>query len=96
MEAIERPAKHARFFAGVKVDEGDPEQGFLRVSCYGRTERIDSGRDSVTLSSEHVRFSVWVEDTARCVLSIPASEAKELSRFLDEELRAMGRTEIPA
>jgi hypothetical protein len=85
---LRRPGKHARFFTGVKVDERDPENGFLRVSCYGRDERVESEGESVTVATEHVRFSVWVDDTARCVLSIPASEAKELTRFLDEELRA--------
>ena len=87
---LRRRAKHARFFTGVKVDERDPEQGFLRVSCYARDERVVSGdHDVVRMPVQHVRFSVWVEDTARCVLSIPASEARELSRFLGAELAVM-------
>jgi hypothetical protein len=93
---LDRPTKHARFFTGVKVDEGDPEQGFLRVSCYGRQEEIESQGETVTIPSDHVRFSVWVEDTARCVLSIPASEARELTLFLDEELRVMSRGGVTA
>lgn len=83
-----RPAKHARFFTGVKIDERDPANGFLRVSCYRRDEHVESGGESVSIPTDHVRFSVWVEDTARCVLSIPASEARELAAFLDDELGA--------
>ena len=93
---VRSPGKHARFFAGVKVDEGDPEQGFLRVSCYARDERIESEGAEVILPAEHVRFSVWVEDTARCVLSIPASEARELVDFLGAELDAMAGLPGPA
>ena len=89
-------AKHARFFAGVKVDEGDPENGFLRVSCYRRDETLESEGASVTVPSDHVRFSVWVEDTARCVLSIPASEARELASFLQDELRSASTPPVTA
>jgi hypothetical protein len=83
---LRQQGKQARFFAGVRVDESDPEQGYLRVSCYGQDETIESSGATVTVPVRHVRFSVWVDDTARCVLSIPASEAKELVRFLNEEL----------
>lgn len=60
-------SKTARFFAGLQVDEADPEDAFLRVTRYGST---------------HVRFSVWVGDRARCVVSIPEAEARELVAFL--------------
>lgn len=79
--------KSARFFAGVKVLEEDPEQGFLRVSYYSTTERLHGGDAPVDVPSEHVRFSVWVEDRARCVISLPISEARELVHFLNTELQ---------
>jgi hypothetical protein len=60
-------SKTARFFAGLQVDAADPEDAFLRVTRYGST---------------HVRFSVWVGDRARCVVSIPEAEARELVAFL--------------
>lgn len=78
--------KSARFFAGVKVDEQDPEHGYLRVSHYRATERLEGGDASLELPTEHVRFSVWVGDRATCVMSLPASEARELVSFLEEEL----------
>jgi hypothetical protein len=78
----ERPGKVARFFAGVKVDEHDPEHGFLRVSCYRSEEQLQGAEGSVRIPQHHVRFSVWVADEARCVLSLPISEARELCSFL--------------
>ncbi len=66
-------SKTARFFAGLRVDDADPEDAFLRVTRYGST---------------HVRFSVWVGDRARCVISIPESEARELAAFLVTETAA--------
>jgi hypothetical protein len=72
-------SKAARFFAGLRVDDEDPENAFLRVSSY----RLDN----------HVRFSVWVGDRARCVISIPESEARELAAFLAAETQG---TPLPA
>jgi hypothetical protein len=82
----EGPSKVARFFAGVKVDQGDPENGFLRVSCYLKDNIIESDEGSARLPGNHVRFSVWVHDRAKCVLSLPGSEARELASFLHREL----------
>jgi hypothetical protein len=75
-----------RFFAGMKVGERDPEGAFLRVSCYLKEQRFESPEGSVTIPGHHVRFSIWVEDGARCVLSIPESEALELAEFIRAEL----------
>ena len=86
----ERPGKVARFFAGVKVDEHDPEHGFLRVSCYRSEQRLHGSEASVSVPQHHVRFSVWVADEARCVLSLPISEARELTTFLGEALEGVG------
>lgn len=87
-ELLSASRKSARFFAGVKVLEEDPEQGFLRVSHYRATERLHGGDAPIEVPSEHVRFSVWVDDTARCVISLPVSEARALVSFLDTELRS--------
>jgi hypothetical protein len=81
------PAKSARFFAGVRVDGEDPENAFLRVTSYRRRHVIEAPEGSVEVAGSHVRFSVWVDDRARCVISIPSSEARELVAFLGSELR---------
>jgi hypothetical protein len=85
----DRPPKRTRFFAGVKVGPDDPEGGFLRVSCYLREQTFEAPEGSVTIPGHHVRFSFWVDSSAKCVLSIPETEAKELARFITEELREL-------
>jgi hypothetical protein len=80
-----RTEKVARFFAGIKVGQGDPENGYLRVSCYHRHDRIDSPEGSVSLPGSHVRVSMWVDSEARCVMSLPASEAREMAAFIVQE-----------
>ncbi|MDQ3646254.1 MAG: hypothetical protein M3345_04885 [Actinomycetota bacterium] len=83
---VKPAAKSARFFAGVKVADGDPEQGFLKVSCYLREQHLYQGDRQITIPGHHVRFSMWVEDRARCVISIPISQARELTDYLHAEL----------
>lgn len=89
----EGPAKRARFFAGIKVGEADPEDAYLRVSCYVRDQVIASPEGTVVLPGHHVRFSVWVASEARCVLSLPAGEAADLADFIAHELTLAGRTD---
>ncbi len=86
IELVAPPAKMARFFAGVKVADADPEQGFLRVSHYRATERLHSGDTRLDVPTEHVRFSVWADNQAQCVISLPVSEARSLVSFLETEL----------
>jgi hypothetical protein len=83
------PSKLARFFAGVKVDQADPENAYLRVSCYRREQIFDSPEGSVVIPGSHVRFSIWVNDEAKCVLSVPETEARDLSRFIEEGMRTL-------
>ena len=80
------PAKRVRFFAGIKVSEGDPEGAFLRVTCYLKDQLFESPEGSVKIPGRHVRFSVWVDNEVRCVMSIPESEARDLATFVTEEL----------
>jgi len=82
--------KSARFFAGVKVAPADPESAYLRVSCYQTSERLEAPEGSVEVPGNHVRFSVWWRDEARCVMSISESEARELAGFLTDELGKLG------
>ena len=79
-------AKRTRFFAGVKIGEGDHDHAFLRVSCYLKEQLFESPEGSVTIPGHHVRFSVWVGDEARCVLSLPETEAVSLASFIRDEL----------
>ena len=89
VELLERdPLKSARFFAGVRVDGEDPENAFLRVTSYRRSQVLEAPEGSIEIAGNHVRFSVWVDDRARCVISIPESEARELVGFLGAELRS--------
>lgn len=83
---LPQPAKTARFFAGVKVSDDDPEGAFLRVSCYLRDQVFEAPEGSVRVPGEHVRFSVWVRNEARCVLSLPAGEARALAQYITHEL----------
>lgn len=85
----EGPAKVARFFAGIKVGNDDPESGYLKVSCYRKDHRIDSDEGSVRMDGNHVRVSMWVDDEARCVMSLPESEAREMANFV---LKRVGRS----
>lgn len=89
------PVKRARFFAGVKVSEGDPANAFLRVSCYLKEQTFSTPEGSVVIPGHHVRFSIWDDDRAQCVLSIPETEARELARFIEEELSNLDDT-VPA
>ena len=93
----EAPAKMTRLFAGVKVAPDDVENAFLRVSCYRKEQVFESDEGSVTIPGRHVRFSVWAGDGARCVISIPESEARELAAFMGTELtRLNGSDSEPA
>src|SRR5688572_11668043 len=76
------PPKTTRLFAGVKIAPNDVENAFLRVSCYLKEQIFESDEGSVTIPGRHVRFSVWVGDGARCVISIPESEARDLAAFM--------------
>jgi hypothetical protein len=82
----QRPSKSSRFFAGVKVDPGDPENAYLRVSCYREDRTISSPEGSVVVPGHHVRFSVWINGEARCVLSIPENEGRDLAGFIGSGL----------
>ena len=78
-------AKKVRLFPGVKVQEDDLDTGFLRVTCYLKHQHFSSPEGSITFTGRHVRFSVWDGEAARCVLSIPETEARALAEFIFEE-----------
>jgi hypothetical protein len=86
MPRLERAPKASRFFAGVEVAETDIPGAFLRVSCYRDEQVIHSPEGSVAVPGHHVRFSVWSEAEARCVISLPETEARSLIDFVSEEL----------
>ena len=76
------PPKTALMFAGIRVAEDDVEGAFLRVSCYRKEQVFESEEGSVTVPGHHVRFSVWSDGEARCVISLPETEAADMVRFL--------------
>ena len=82
------PEKVARFFAGIKVSGQDPENGFLRVSCYLREHTISADEGTISIPGNHVRFSMWVDSEAKCVMSLPSSEAREMAGFILGQLGA--------
>lgn len=81
----EPPAKSARFFPAVKVDDRDPDGAYLRASCYKRDQLIETVDGSVLVPGRHVRLSMWADNSARCVLSLSEAEARELATFIVEE-----------
>ena len=80
------PAKASKWFAGVKIGQGDPEGAYLRVSCYREDQVFESHEGQVTIPGHHVRFSVWSGTEAKCVVSIPESEARELAAFVEQNV----------
>ncbi|MDQ3985136.1 MAG: hypothetical protein M3280_01370 [Actinomycetota bacterium] len=85
-------SKAARYFAGIKVDDDDSEGAFLKVSCYLKEQTFEGPEGAVTIPGNHVRFSLWVGDSARCAMSIPETEARDLAAFIEQELgRLNGR-----
>lgn len=80
-------SKTARFFAGFRAADEDPEEAYLRVTSYRGAEVLEAPEGAVEVPANHVRFSVWVGDRARCVVSIPQSEARELAAFLAAEMQ---------
>ena len=82
-------SKTARFFAGLRAAEEDPADAFLRVTSYRGSEVLEAPEGTVEVPANHVRFSVWVGDRARCVVSIPESEARELAAFLTAETQSV-------
>ncbi|MEA2433003.1 MAG: hypothetical protein QOG54_460 [Actinomycetota bacterium] len=81
--------KTSRFYPAVKVAPGDSENAYLRASCYLERQEFTSPEGRVVFEGRHVRFSVWVGDEARCVLSISETEALDLATFLKDELTRM-------
>ncbi|MGH2747459.1 MAG: hypothetical protein ACRDKB_05995 [Actinomycetota bacterium] len=78
-------AKQSRWFAGVPVAPDDPRGAYLKVSRYLRDQTFRSAEGEVTIPGNHVRFSVWVGDEARCVISLSETEARDLATFLASE-----------
>jgi hypothetical protein len=76
-------------FAGIKISDKDLDPGFLRVSCYLKEQRFDAPEGSVLIPGHHVRFSIWDGERARCVLSIPETEARAMADFIQSELDEM-------
>jgi len=74
--------KVSRWFFTLPVAPEDPPHAALRVSRYLEEIELRSPEGSVRVPSNHVRFSVWIEDRAVCAVSIPDDEAEELAEFL--------------
>jgi hypothetical protein len=79
----ERSPKISRWFLSLPVAPDDPDHGALRVTRYVEEVVISTREGSVRVPSQHVRFSIWVDDHAVCAISIPDDEAAELAAFLD-------------
>jgi hypothetical protein len=92
VDPLERtPSKKTRFFAGTKVSDKDPEGSFLRVSRYLEEQTFETPEGSVTIPGHHVRFSMWNDSEARCVLSLPETEARALAEFILDDVSAPRR-----
>jgi hypothetical protein len=81
------PWKRSRLFAGAPIAPDDPRGAYLKVSHHsGGQETFRSGEGEVDVPDSHVRFSVWIGDEAKCVISLPETEASDLAEFLRSEL----------
>jgi hypothetical protein len=74
--------KVSRWFLGIPVSDGDPPAAALRVSRYLEEILVEAPEGTATIPSHHVRFSVWVDDTALAAVSLPDDEAAALGEFL--------------
>lgn len=79
---LDEQVKRSRIFPAIPVAPDDPRNAFLKVSCYLREQRFSSAEGEVTIPGKHVRFSLWVGDSARCVASLPETEARDLATFI--------------
>jgi hypothetical protein len=74
--------KVTRLFRSIPVGPEDDPEAMLRVTRYVDEVQIQTDDGSVVIPNHHVRLSIWHGDKASSVISIPDSEAEELSRFL--------------
>ena len=61
---------------------GDPPEAALRVSRYLEEILVETPEGSTTIPDQHVRFSIWIEDTAIAAVSLRDDEAAALGEFL--------------
>ena len=73
--------KVSRWFLGLPIAPGDPDVGALRVTRYLEEYELQTNEGSVRVPNHHVRFSIWVDDHATCVLSISDDEASSWRAF---------------
>jgi hypothetical protein len=74
--------KVSRWFLGIPVGAEDPPSAALRVSRYLEEIVIEAPEGTTAIPSRHVRFSVWVDDTAVAAVSLPDDEATAVADFL--------------
>jgi zinc ribbon protein len=79
-----RGPKLSQWFEAMPVAPTDPAKSFVRVSCYLEEIEVESEGATVRIPSNHVRFSIWVDDQAMCAASLPDDEARALARFVLE------------
>jgi hypothetical protein len=77
-----RAPKVTRWFWSLPIAPGDPDSAALRVTRYLEEIEIATHDGTTLVPSQHVRFSIWVDDRAVCAISIPDDEAEELASFL--------------
>jgi hypothetical protein len=77
-----RPAKVTDLFLGIPVHETDPAQPLLRVSRYLKDHEWQEPEGTLRFVAGHVRFSIWVVDTAIAAMSLSDTEARRLAEFL--------------
>jgi hypothetical protein len=90
-----RGLKVSRWFAGIPVAPGDPAVAALRVSRYDEEVELRTDDGSVTVPSHHVRFPIWVDGRAACVMSIPEEESERLAEFLAGRAQQAGGGQPP-
>ena len=77
-----RLPKVTRLFLGIQTSEQDPPGAVLRVSRYLEDHEVSAPEGSVLIPGDHARVSIWFVDRPVAAISVTASDAEALGRFL--------------
>lgn len=71
--------KSSSLFAAIRPTESTKDEVYVKASCYVHdlTKSEDRNRD-------HVRLSLWSDNEAQLVISMPLDEARRLASFILE------------
>lgn len=77
-----RSPKVTRLFLGIQTSQQDPPGAVLRVSRYLKDHEFTAQEGTVLIPGDHARVSIWLVDRPVAAISVGASDAEALGRFL--------------